>query len=153
MITRVSLLLISAAALCFGQTSATQISGTVYDNSGAIVSGASVTAVNDATGATLKQPTNSAGLWAFPSIAVGSYTITVEMTGFKTVKRTNVVLVTDTPAVLNITLELGDAHDVINVEASAEILNTSTATLSNVTEREAVTTLPQIGRASCRERV
>jgi hypothetical protein len=146
MITRVSLLLISAAALCFGQTSATQISGTVYDHSGAIVSGAVVTAVNDGTGATLKQPTNSAGLWAFPSIAVGSYTVTVEMPGFKTAKRTNVVLVTDTPEVLNITLELGDTHEVVNVEASAEILNTSTATLSNVTEREAVSTLPLNGR-------
>jgi len=133
MITRLSFLLLSAAAFCFGQTSATQISGTVYDNSGAILSGAVVTSVNDATGATLKQLTNSAGLWAFPSIAVGTYTISVEMPGFKTAKRTNVVLVTDTPAVLNITLELGDTHDVINVETSAEILNTSTATLSNVT--------------------
>jgi len=146
MITRVSLLLFSAAAFCFGQTSATQISGTVYDNSGAILSGAVVTSVNNATGATLKQLTNGAGLWAFPSIAVGSYTISVEMPGFKTAKRTNVVLVTDTPAVLNITLELGDTHDVINVETSAEILNTSTATLSNVTEREAVSTLPLNGR-------
>ena len=146
MITRVSLLFLSAAAFCFGQTSATQISGTVYDNSGAILSGAVVTSVNDATGATLKQLTNSAGLWAFPSIAVGTYTISVEMPGFKTAKRTNVVLVTDTPAVLNITLELGDTHDVINVETSAEILNTSTATLSNVTEREAISTLPLNGR-------
>jgi Carboxypeptidase regulatory-like domain len=143
---RLFLLLFSSGALCLGQTSATQMSGTVYDNSGAILAGASVTAVFDATGATLKQLTNSAGLWAFPSIAVGSYTVTVEMTGFKTAKRTNVVLVTDTPFVLNITLELGDTHDVVRVEASADVLNTSTATLSNVTERAAVSTLPLNGR-------
>jgi hypothetical protein len=146
MIKRLSLLVFASAVSCFGQTSATQISGTVYDNSGAILAGASVTAINDATGATLKQPTNTAGLWAFPSIAVGSYTVTVEMPGFKTAKRTNVVLVTDTPAVLNISLQLGDTHDVVNVEASAEVLNTSTATLSNVTEKEAVSTLPLNGR-------
>jgi hypothetical protein len=146
MIQRLFLFVLASAALCFGQTSATQISGTVYDNSGAILSGASVTAVNDATGATLKQPTNSSGLWAFPSIAVGSYTVTIEMPGFKTAKRTNVVLITDTPAVLNISLQLGDTHDVVNVEASAELLNTSTATLSNVTEKEAVSTLPLNGR-------
>src|ERR1700739_4866957 len=108
MIKRLSLLLFASAVFCFGQTSSTQISGTVYDNSGAILSGASVTLMNSATGATLKQPTNSAGLWAFPSIAVGSYNVTVEMSGFKTAKRTNVVLVTDTPAVLNISLQLGD---------------------------------------------
>ena len=146
MIQRLSLLVFASAVLCYGQTSATQISGTVYDNSGAILSGALVTAVNSATGATLKQPTNGAGLWAFPSIAVGSYNITVEMAGFKTAKRNNVVLITDTPAVLNISLQLGDTHDVVNVEASAEILNTSTATLSNVTEKEAVSTLPLNGR-------
>ena len=143
---RLSLLLFASAVFCFGQTSATQISGTVYDNSGAILSGASVTLSNTATGATLKQPTNSAGLWAFPSIAVGNYNITVEMPGFKTATRTNVVLVTATPATLNITLELGDTHDVVRVEASTEVLNTSTATLSNVTEKAAISTLPLNGR-------
>ena len=146
MMNRVVMVLLSAAALCFGQTSATTISGTVYDNSGAILAGAAVTLVNNATGATLKQPTNSAGLWAFPSIAVGTYNVTIEMPGFKTAKRTNVVLVTDTPASLNITLELGDTHDVVGVEASAEVLNTSTATLSNVTEKAAVSQLPLNGR-------
>jgi hypothetical protein len=146
MIQRLFLLTFASAVLCFGQTSATTISGSVYDNSGAVMAGASVTLVNDATGATLKQLTNTAGLWAFPSIAVGSYTVTVEMTGFKTQKRTNVVLITDTPSVLNITLELGDTHDVVRVEASADELNTSTATLSNVTEKAAVSTLPLNGR-------
>ena len=118
--TRSLFVLLLSAALCFGQTSTTQLSGTVYDNSGAVLPASSVTVVNDATGATLKQLTNSAGLFAFPSIAVGTYTITVEMQGFKTARRTNVTLVVGTPLTENITLELGDTHDVVKVEASAE---------------------------------
>jgi hypothetical protein len=146
MITRLSLVFLTSAALCFGQTSTTQISGTVYDNSGAVLTGASVTAVNNATGATVKQITNSAGLWNIPAVPVGTYTFTIEMPGFKTTKRTNVVLITDTPMVMNVSLSLGDTHDVVNVEASADILNTTNATLSTVTEKEAVSTLPLNGR-------
>jgi hypothetical protein len=146
MIRRLSLLVIASAALCLGQTSATQISGTVYDNSGAVLAGASVTAIGEATGATLKQLSNSAGLYAFPSIPPGEYTVSVEMGGFKTAKRTKVTLVVGTPATLNITLEIGDTHDVVKVEASTESVNTSSATLGNVVEKEAVSRLPLNGR-------
>jgi len=146
MIKRLSLLVFASAVFCFGQTSATQISGTVYDNSGAVLAGASVTAIGDATGAVLKQLTNSSGLWAFPSIPPGEYTVSVEMAGFKTARRTKVTLVVGTPATLNITLELGDTHDVVKVEASTEVVNTSSATLGNVVEKEAVSRLPLNGR-------
>src|SRR2546423_14408518 len=89
-------------ALCFAQTSTTALSGTVYDSSGAVVVGAAVTATNDATGVALKQSTNNAGLYAFPSVGVGTYTVTVELTGFKTVRRTGVTLVVGTPTTENI---------------------------------------------------
>ncbi|MCU1262005.1 MAG: TonB-dependent receptor, plug, partial [Bryobacterales bacterium] len=144
--TRSLFVLLLSAVLCCGQTSTTQLSGTVYDNSGAVLPGSAVTVVNDATGATLKQLTNSAGLFAFPSMAVGTYTITVEMQGFKTTRRTNVTLVVGTPLTENITLELGDTHDVVKVEASTESVNTSNATLGNVIEKQAVSTLPLNGR-------
>lgn len=135
-----------AGVLCFGQTSTTALSGTVYDASGAVVVGANVTFVNDATGVPLKQVTNSAGLYSFPSIGVGTYTLTVEMTGFKTVRRTGITLVVGTPAVENVTLELGDTREVVKVEASAAPINTATATLGNVVEHQAVASLPLNGR-------
>lgn len=134
------------AALSFSQTSTTALSGTVYDASGAVVVGASVTAVNDATGVAMKQLTNSAGLYSFPSIGVGSYTVTVEMSGFKTTRRSGITLVVGTPAVENITLELGDTREVVRVEASAAPVNTATATLGNVVEHQAVASLPLNGR-------
>ena len=134
------------AVLTFAQTSTAALSGTVYDSSGAVVVGAAVTATNDATGVTLKQSTNNAGLYAFPSIGVGTYTVTVELTGFKTVRRTGVTLVVGTPATENINLELGDTREVVRVEASAAPINTATATLGNVVEHQAVASLPLNGR-------
>ena len=135
-----------SAVLSFAQTSTTALSGTVYDASGAVVVGASVTVTNDATGVALKQSTNTAGLFAFPSIGVGTYTVTVEMTGFKTVRRTGIPLVVGTPATQNINLELGDTREVVRVEASAAPINTATATLGNVVEHQAVASLPLNGR-------
>ena len=135
-----------SAALSFSQTSTTALSGTVYDSSGAVVVGARVTALNAATGVDLKQVTNSAGLYSFPSIVVGKYTVTVEMTGFKTVRRTGIPLVVGTPAIENVTLDVGDMQEVVRVEASAVPINTATATLGNVVEHQAVVTLPLNGR-------
>ena len=68
---------------CLGQTSTSILSGTVFDSSGAVVTGAIVNVLNEATGSALRQLTNSAGLYAFPSIPVGSYTVTVEAAGLQ----------------------------------------------------------------------
>ena len=134
------------ALSCAAQTSTSTVTGTIYDNSGAVVAGAIVTVTNDATGVAQKQLANSAGLFAFPSIAVGTYTVSVEMQGFKTARRTKVVLEVNTPTALPITLELGDTREVVKVEAAIEQLNTSNATLGNVVQKEAVVNLPLNGR-------
>jgi hypothetical protein len=128
------------------QTSTSLLSGTIYDNSGAVVAGASITVQNEATGGSLKQLSNSAGLYAFPSIPVGTYTVIVEMPGFKTARQTSNKLVVGTPLSINLTLEVGNATDVVKVEASAEQINTSNATLGNVVEKETVRALPLNGR-------
>jgi hypothetical protein len=80
------------STLSFSQTST--ISGTVYDPSGAVIGGVDVTATNEATGVDYKQISNEVGLFSFPSIPVGSYTITVELSGFKVAKRTGITSAT-----------------------------------------------------------
>src|SRR5215467_2858085 len=121
----VAAVVLLSATLSLAQTST--ISGTVYDPSGAIVGGADVSAVNEATGVTFKQVTNEVGLYSFPSIGVGTYTITVELPGFKTAKRAGLVLNTGTPIVQNFTLEVGGAGQVVSVEAAAANINTTSA--------------------------
>ena len=105
------------ATLSLVQTST--ISGTIYDLSGAVIGGADVIAVNDATGVKFQQVTNEVGLYSFPSIGVGNYMVTVEIPGFKTVKRTGITLNTGTPMVQNFTLELGGTGQTVSVEAAA----------------------------------
>ncbi|MDQ1469078.1 MAG: hypothetical protein QOJ99_558, partial [Bryobacterales bacterium] len=139
-------LALAYVSLCAGQTSTSLISGTVFDKSGAVVTGAVVTAANDGMGAALKLLSNSAGLFAFPSMPVGVYTITVEAPGFRTARQNGNKLVVGTTLSIDIILEIGSATDVIKVEASAEQLNTASATLGNVVERETITTLPLNGR-------
>ena len=88
-----------ALAVCvWAQTSTSRISGTVTDSTGAVVAGAKVTAKNEATGVTYTQDDNQAGLYAFPSLPVGGYTITVEWAGFKTANETGVIIQVDTPS-------------------------------------------------------
>ena len=142
-----STLLISALAFqLFGQTSTTQLSGTVTDSTGATVPGAMVVSTNEATGLTYKITTTDAGLYAFPSIPVGAYTLSVEKTGFKRFQRTKIVLQINSPANVNATLDLGSATETIQVEATAEALQTTGATLGNVIERKSIEALPLNGR-------
>jgi len=140
------LIILLPAVVCFAQTSSTTLSGSVYDSSGAVIGGADVTAVNDATGVTLKQVTNEVGLYSFPSIGVGTYTVTIEIPGFKTAKRTGIVLNVGTPSVQNFTLEVGGAEQTVSVEAAAMAVNTTSATLGNVIEHVTIAALPLNGR-------
>src|SRR5262249_42098848 len=90
-----------SAALSFAHTSTSTLSGTVYDPSGAVIGGVDVTVTNDSTGVVFRQVTNEVGLYSFPAMAAGTYTITVEIPGFKTAKRTNVTLNVGIPAAQN----------------------------------------------------
>ena len=95
----VTVLCLPAAA--FAQTATTRLSGTIYDPTGAVVGGADVTLLNESTGVSITQVTNEVGLYAFPAIAAGAYTVTVEIPGFKTSKRTGITLNVGLPAVQN----------------------------------------------------
>src|SRR2546426_1054951 len=139
-------LLVLAAALCLAQTGASRISGTVADSSGAVVPGVTVTAKNEATGVTHTQITPARGLYAFPALPVGSYTIIAELAGFKTTQKTGNILVVDTPLVVDVVLQVGGVSEVGTVEGGYEKLQSSNATLGNVVEQKAIVDLPLNGR-------
>ncbi|MCS7025111.1 MAG: TonB-dependent receptor [Bryobacteraceae bacterium] len=144
------LILLFALVACFSgaraQISTSQINGVVTDSSGAVVPGASVTLTNEATGVVWKQNTTEAGVYAFPAIPVGSYTIRVEAPGFKVAIRSGNIVQVNTPLAVNIQLEVGAASESVQVTASSEVLQTSSATLGNVVEQKAIVSLPLNGR-------
>ncbi len=142
-----SLCLSLALAVCVrAQTSASRISGAVTDSNGAVIAGAKVTAKNDATGVAQTQMTTEAGLYSFPSLPVGSYTITVEMSGFKTANRPGVIIQVNTPVTVDVTMEVGQTNEIVNVTGGVERLQTDNATIGNVVQQKAIESLPLNGR-------
>jgi hypothetical protein len=137
-------LLLAACALA--QTSTSEISGTVRDNSGGVVPGAQVTITHDETGVAYKQQTTAAGLYSFPALPVGFYTVNVEASGFKTARLNRNELVVNTPLTINVALEVGQLTEVVSVQAAAEMLQTTSATMGNVVTSHEATELPLNGR-------
>ncbi|MFL6332092.1 MAG: carboxypeptidase regulatory-like domain-containing protein [Pyrinomonadaceae bacterium] len=142
----VALLLLLSAAVASAQTSTSRIAGTVFDSTGAVVPGATVTALNEATGISQTQTTTDAGLYSFASLPVGAYSITVEKSGFKTAKQTGNLLEINTPLTIDIALAAGEVSEVVTVQAGEEQLQTANATIGNVVEHKAIEQLPLNGR-------
>ena len=105
-----------------------------------------MTARNEATGVTYTQTTTEAGLYGFPSLPSGNYTITAALPGFKTANKTGNILEVNTPLVVNMSLEVGGITETVSIAAEAEVLQTSSAAIGNVVERKAIVDLPLNGR-------
>src|SRR6266487_4363162 len=142
-----SMILIALGAITtFAQTGTSSITGTVLDVNGAAVPGATVTALNEATGVVYTQTTNDSGLYSFSFLPVGVYTVTVEKQGFKKFQKTKNALEVGTPLTVDVAMEVGLVSEVVTVQGGAEQLQTANATLGNVVEQKAIETLPLNGR-------
>ncbi|HSB27238.1 MAG TPA: TonB-dependent receptor, partial [Pyrinomonadaceae bacterium] len=139
-------LLFGSLALVSGQTGTSRITGRVYDSKQAAVAGASVTITNEATGVSQTQTTTDAGVFAFDSLPVGDYSISVEQTGFKKFVKTGNHLEVNTPLAVDAQMEVGQLSETVTVQGGVEQLQTSNATLGNVVEQKAIETLPLNGR-------
>ena len=95
---------------CIGQTSTSQISGTVLDAIGAAVPGATITLTSEVTGIAQKQTSTASGVYAFPAIPVGSYSVKVEAAGFKTAVKVGNTVEVNTPLVVDMRMEVGGRH-------------------------------------------
>jgi Carboxypeptidase regulatory-like domain len=129
---------------CFAQTLGT-ITGEVRDSSGAVVPGVTVTVVNKATNATRTASSNTSGLFDFPALQPGLYTVKSELDGFKTVTR-DVELQVQGVARVNFTLEVGTISEMALVTAVAPLITTENATVGTVIENRRIIELPLNGR-------
>lgn len=138
------LLCLSCFALAQGTTS--RVTGIVTDNSGAVVSGATVTLTNEGTGFSLTATTNDGGTYIFDLIQAGTYTVTVEKQGFKKAVSTGNAANLNLPATVNVKLEVGDVGAVVTVEGTAEQVQTSTSgNIGTTIDQKSVESLPIIG--------
>ncbi len=130
-----------AAALLQGQ-STTSLRGAVTDSTGAVIPDAVVTITIDSLGFTRKTVSDSSGIYQFLQIPPGAYAIKAEKTGFSTVVLNNVALLVNTPATVDVKLEVGNVNQTIAVEAEAPAINTTDASIGNAFNQTQVRQLP-----------
>jgi hypothetical protein len=135
-----------SASTAWAQTGTGRISGLVKDGTGAVVPGATIIAVHEATGIRQQTVTTAAGLFVFASLPVGPYTIRAELAGFRPVSRPKNLLTVGTDLNLTIVLEPGDVREAVTVTADSPIVQTTESSLSTFVSRETIVTLPLNGR-------
>ena len=118
------------------------IQGTVTDPSGAIVAGATVVAVNGATGVQTSRKTTDAGFFVLSPLQPGEYTVTVKADGFQTTTQEHLVVVALGILGFSATLQLGTSSQTITVEAAPPVLHTDDATLGSTMENDVYAALP-----------
>ncbi|HKV92669.1 MAG TPA: TonB-dependent receptor [Candidatus Angelobacter sp.] len=140
-----SLLIMIFAATAFSQTTAS-IQGTVNDQSGAAVVGAKVTVKSTALGIERSTQTNSTGAYEVDALPLGSYSVQVQMTGFETQLAKDLVLEVSQNMVQNFALKVATTSEVVTVEATAPIIETTTMTVGSTINQRTVQELPLNGR-------
>jgi len=139
------LLLLALPMVLNAQQYSGTITGTVTDPSGATVAGATVAAVNTATGSSYKTTTSPAGVYNFAQLPVGTYQITVTQSNFKDYVAKGVEVHTSTTTDLSAKLELGSQAETVTVEANTVQVDTTQAAVGEVVEATQVRELPLNG--------
>ncbi len=143
---RYMFVLLAAATLEAQISSTSSLSGTVTDPTGAMVPAAAVTVRNNDTGALFKSATAANGVFLVPSLAPGTYSVTVNAPGFKQAQVPSVKLDVGVPSNIQVTLEVGAQAETVTVEGSGVILQTQTATVSTTLVGRQILELPLVSR-------
>src|SRR5262249_17284353 len=128
-------------ALC-AQTTSTEITGVITDSTGSIVQGAAVTLTRVATEETRKTSTNTDGVYSFPLIEPGEYKVRVELSGFKSTTVFNVNVLLQQRARVDITLEVGQLTQTVEVQSEGRLLSTEDAAVGQNIESHRIVELP-----------
>jgi carboxypeptidase family protein len=139
------LLTLLFATAAFTQTTAS-IQGTITDSSGAALSGAKVVVKSTAQRIERTTQTGSGGNYEVPALPPGGYSVEVEMSGFQTQLANNVVLEVSQNSVQNFSLKVATSKEVVTVEATAPVIETTTMTVGQTINQRTVQDIPLNGR-------
>jgi hypothetical protein len=137
------LTLVSSSALAqYGAS----LEGTVTDKSGAVVSGATVTITNQATGVSHSTVTNPSGFYRITGLPPGSYRVDVDAASFKKSSNSDIQVGSEAASAANVTLQTGSASETVEVTTSAPALQTEDANVQGTISAIEVESLPEINR-------
>jgi hypothetical protein len=140
-----SVFLVLRGRPAFPQVSTGTLSGTVRDQTGAVVPAAPVVLTNTATNTVMRTSSNEAGLYLFPGLIPGAYSVAVEVAGMKKFGAT-VTIVVQRSSVVDVTLEVGAATMSVSVNDVSSLLTVDRSTLSEEMDRDRIQQLPLNGR-------
>ncbi len=130
----------------FSQGNAGRIMGTVTDQSGGVVSGATVTVVDTDRGVTKTLMTNDAGEYNAPNLTPGNYKVRAESKGFKTIERTSIVLEVGKEIRVDLSLSPGSVAETMTITESVPLVETTNATLGGTLNNADINDMPLNGR-------
>ena len=131
----------------FAQVTGATMTGTVTDASGAVVPGAQISIKNTETGVTHDIVADSAGLYNAPNLNPGPYEVTVTATGFSTQVRSGLVLTVGAKQELNVTMQVGQVSQRVEVTGEAPAVQTTSSEMSGEVNEKTVVDLPLNGRS------
>ena len=138
-------------ALCspapsFAQASLAELRGTVADESGAVLPGVTITAVHTQTGTSRSAVTSETGAYLMPALPLGTYNITVELSGFATMVREGYQLSVGQSAVVAFTLKLATLAETLTVTGELPLVATKQSDLGGRVATAQIESLPLSGR-------
>jgi len=142
---RVVLILLLTVSAAWAQATA-QMSGTVRDESGAVLPGVTVTVTQTDTGLMRTAVTDEAGAYVLPNLPTGPYRLEASLQGFRTYQQTGVVLQVGATPVINAVLAVGNVEETVSVEGAAPLVDVKSSGISSVVENERILELPLQGR-------
>ena len=124
-----------------------QISGTVGDQSGAVLPGVKITATQADTGASRSTTTNNTGSYVLPNLPLGPYRLEASLAGFRTFAQTGIVLQVGSNPVIDFHMDVGQIEQTVEVKAEATAIETRSLGVGTVIETQRVLDLPLNGRS------
>ena len=135
------------ASLCFGQQLTGTLTGTTFDQTGAVVPNAQVAMKNTASGDTRMTTSNGSGYFSITAVQPGTYSVSVSAAGFKTWKEDGIVFAQgDSRTLPNISLAVGQADQVVEVTTQAAIVALDSAEVSTTLNTQMIEDVPLGGR-------
>src|SRR5205814_10174802 len=122
-----------------------QMSGTVRDQSGAVLPGVTVTATQTDTAVVRTAVTDAAGAFLLPNLPPGPYRLEASLQGFRTYAQTGIVLQVGATPTINVVLAVGNPAETVSVEGAAPLVDVKSAGISDVVENERIVELPSHG--------
>ena len=130
----------------WGQTFYGAIAGSVNDASNAAIGGATVALINNGTGDRRTVTTATDGGFRFVNLVPGSYRIEIEQPGFKRYTRSQITVEVESTVRVDVAMQVGDVTQAVEVTADAPLMQTESASLSQIVTARAVQEIPLNGR-------